>query len=229
MGGGCRGQSEGRARGFPKIKICGMLFYSGMNERLRAEKNSESPNQRIFRHYVEALKLTDDDLKKRILDVGSRTGSFGMEAARQGYPNAVSLDFDHPGFHSHAENFIVGDARALPIRDNEFDIAISIHAIPIMLDDRTMRAQVVKAALEMLRVVKPGGEVRWGHVDYNPEGKPEFMNNRGEMIALGLEDLRKRGIEITVEKDPTSSGPDRWGIDTVLVRIRKPVPTLNSK
>ena len=46
----------------------------------------EDRDDKIFEQYTDRLKLTTEDLEKKILDVGSNLGEFANEAKRRGRP-----------------------------------------------------------------------------------------------------------------------------------------------
>lgn len=184
----------------------------------------ESHSETTYREYVTELKLSQEDLQRHILDVGARMGDFATEAKKRGYGDIVSADILHPndqGFESEkpygAGQFVVGDALQLPFKDNEFDLVLSIYAIPVMLDHRTMREETVQAILEMLRTTKPGGEVRLAGVAILE--KPLNEPNADPPILQALEDLVQRGIKVVVEDSPTNT--ERRYDKNYLIRLKK--------
>lgn len=186
----------------------------------------ESHEQGVYKEYVAELKLSEEDLHKHILDVGSQAGDFASEAAKRGYRDIVSIDILHPedqtgGYEFEkpygAGKFAVADALSLPFEDNEFDLVVSIYAIPVLLDFWKMREEAVHAAREMLRVTKPGGEVRLSGVELRRE--PRAENDTGDRIALALQDLAKQGIDVSIEEGPDK--PDRNSVELAFVRLRK--------
>ncbi len=81
--------------------------------------------------------------KCRVLDLGSRTGSFPLSATAA---RVVRFDLDFAGGGS----FVQGDARQLPFADSSFDAIIANHSLE-HIDG------LEKALLELGRVLRKGG------------------------------------------------------------------------
>lgn len=104
-----------------------------------------------------------------ILDAGAGTGSTSLLAARRTGPNGhvVLFDTSEPmlavarqriadaGLDERAE-FRTGDMTALPFDDASFDTALSTYSLCPLYDP-------VAAALELYRIVRPGGRVGIAH------------------------------------------------------------------
>ncbi len=174
------------------------------------EALQENRNQDVFGEYVQELRLTAEDLKKHILDVGAGTGEFAAEAKRRGYGGITSIDIDHPAdiyeMDSSEElaggRLAVADAKMLPFKDGEFDITVSLYSMPHVLKNhndnkRTFKKRTEHVLSEMLRVTKVGGEVRLGGVPFK-EPKHATLH-RGDVIDAVLKRLAAKGI--SVEQD----------------------------
>ncbi len=127
--------------------------------------------------YVDNLGISLHELKnKKVLDVGAGGGAFVRAAQMEGIDAvAFSLFIDNPQRVAETSTpFIVGTVTQMPFRDSAFDLIISNCAIPHALvsmqdfeaGDRTVaKEHLVKEAMaEILRVLKPGGEIRFAPV-----------------------------------------------------------------
>ena len=107
--------------------------------------------------------------KDNVLDCGSGTGSTGILAAKKTGPQGRVTMFDFSNAMLDvarkkvtAENlqdritFQTGDMTHLPFDDNTFDVVLSTYSLCPLYDPE-------KGALEMYRVVKPGGKIGCAH------------------------------------------------------------------
>ncbi|MDP2668367.1 MAG: methyltransferase domain-containing protein [bacterium] len=120
-------------------------------------------NEQIFKEYLEDLKLTPEDLSKKILDVGSNDGEFAQWAKEHGVSNNIySIDkFNMP----HSDKGVVGEVSNLPFKDGEFDMVISHNAVPNLLYTEEDGQKAHRESIgEMLRVLRSSGEIRLGGV-----------------------------------------------------------------
>jgi len=199
-------------------------FKPAENEKESLKEHiKENEEFRLFDQYVNGLGLTDEDLHKKILDVGSDTGDFANEAKKRGFTEIYSVDLYHPDetyrLDTQAEfgagKQVVADAGRLPFRNDEFDIVISLYAIPnVLLDtpNKTAYKNTVRnTLLEMLRV---GKEVRLGGVVAQEVQGARF--SRPEQVDKVFADLRGRGFEISEVPDPVN-------LETRRVSIRKTI------
>lgn len=121
--------------------------------------------ERVVRGYFKDLGLVKSELKGRqVLDVGSGQDCFfAKHCQEQGITNDVySIDLQ---IDSNNEKDVVGDGVFLPFNDEVFDLVISENAIPSMfysiLCMKDMREMFRQSIDEMLRITKPGGEIRF--------------------------------------------------------------------
>lgn len=110
------------------------------------------------------LGLSWEDLKgKRILDVGAGSAEFGAAARTKGV-DVVSLDRqlgDSDGPPYQKQGYVVGTADRLPFADESFDMVLSHASVPLLASNRR---EVLCFVEEIRRVLKKGGECRFGPV-----------------------------------------------------------------
>jgi ubiquinone/menaquinone biosynthesis C-methylase UbiE len=106
---------------------------------------------------------------ERVLDVAAGNGNATLAAARR-FAEVTSTDYvpallDKGHARAKAEgllvNFRVADVEALPFQDASFDAVLSTYGVMFAPDH-------VRAAREMLRVVRPGGRI--GMANWTPDG-----------------------------------------------------------
>ena len=191
-----------------------------------AEQVEWEESTNLYQQYVSELKLTPEDLSKKILDVGANFGHFAEKAKQEGYGGVYSIDIAHPASKYtidttgglKVEKMAVADAFKLPFENESFDLVISFCAIPNVvegLNPTDYGNEAKKVFQEMLRVVRVGGEIRLGRV------VSEFQQGdhlrRGEQIRKTLQWFDKSSrfqtsVEVTgrINEDPA-----------YLVRIKK--------
>lgn len=128
------------------------------------EKTGEVTNDQVAATYLNELGLNWEDLKgKKILDLGSGLAWFA-QAAKSKDVDVVSMD-GHPEWWPEFNGpprdvpFLVGDARQMPFGDETFDMIVSrafVQAVAAKTND------LVSVINEAKRVLKPGGEFRFG-------------------------------------------------------------------
>lgn len=124
-----------------------------------------------------------------VLDCGAGTGSTGLLAAKRVGPSGKVLLFDlSEGMLAVAKKrvkaanlterveFQTGDIVSLPFEDNRFDAVLSTYSICPLYDP-------AKGALEMLRVVKPGGRVGVAHSTTPRQPLTKWLADKVESIV----------------------------------------------
>ncbi|GEM_PF-5405469 len=179
-----------------------------------------------YQQHLDELKLTQEDLKKKILDVGADFGHFAEIAKQKGYKDIYSIDIEHPAdmylldtdVGLGAGKLIVADAFQLPFKDKTFDIAISFCAMPNIAGGENpvdYRNRVKKVCQEMLRVVKEGGEIRMARVVFRDD--PTDKRERATQIKKALEWFNKsRHFEVVTDATGEINGHPSY-----LIRIKK--------
>lgn len=197
-----------------------------MSEELLIDREHDN-----FGNYLKELHLTVEDLKKKILDVGSNYGDFAIEARARGFNEIYSVDIEHPADSMEldaaerpgAGKMVVADVMQLPFGNDTFDLVISKASMPhilafdkaeeSVLDAESFRERVRKGIMEMVRVSKAeSGEVRLATMKREASLMPY---QRPKEIQKVLKELQDAG-SVTVKVE----GGALWSRDS-LIRIRK--------
>ena len=142
----------------------------------------------------------------RVLDVAAGNGNATLAAARR-FAQVTSIDYvphllEKAAARARAEalevRFQVADAETLPFEDASFDIALSTFGV-------MFTAQPVRAAGELLRVVRSGGRI--GMANWTPEG---FIGQLFRVIAAH------------VSPPPGVQSPALWGTEPRIVELFGP-------
>jgi ubiquinone/menaquinone biosynthesis C-methylase UbiE len=181
----------------------------------------------------ELLVRTTVHARERVLDCGAGTGSTGLLAARKVGPTGHVTLFDlSPDMLAVAEQkakaqgvrerieLRTGDLVHLPFADGSFDVVLSTYSLCPVYDP-------AKGALELYRVVKPGGLVGVAH-SAEARGPIRPLANAFEslawkfrMLSIGcravevLPTLLAAGAELVLEK---RIGVPLWPFEVFVVR-----------
>lgn len=129
-----------------------------MKEKL---ENVESVEKRA-EFVLGRLGLKWEDLKdKKILDIGAGPAEVAQAAAKKGI-EVISLDLNLPEEGVGATKYIIADVHDLPLAGEIFDLVIAHAAPPASVVGSKEEAK--KIFYEVARVLKPGGEFRFGSV-----------------------------------------------------------------
>ncbi|OGY64743.1 MAG: hypothetical protein A3I24_02425 [Candidatus Harrisonbacteria bacterium RIFCSPLOWO2_02_FULL_41_13b] len=168
-----------------------------------------SATWRNFEQIIEELKLKQEDLEdKIILDIGSGGGGFaaGVKENPELNSRVISLDPNYNLEKLSEENanlikkavrelkseqlpMVAGLSQELPFKDESIDLVISNHAVPWHILDSADK--VSKSIKEMIRVLKPGGEIRLHPVD-------EKIYN---IVAIIIEGVKRKELELKRRED----------------------------
>ncbi|MDP4000740.1 MAG: class I SAM-dependent methyltransferase [bacterium] len=141
---------------------------------------------RNLEEYLSSLSLTIGDLRdKVILDVGSGKGRFTEQLREEGIETAYSVDpFIEPGEHKSSQGVVQGFAETLPFRDETFDLEVALYSVPYY---SKTKEQVCAAFHQILRALKPGGEIRiFPLISYLI--RPKRLRS-GRMLLVGLKTI----------------------------------------
>lgn len=201
-------------------------------EEFGEEEQQIDPPEQIFHSYVEKLRITPEDLKKNILDVGAGGAGFAKWAKEQGIADKIYSLEPREEVLTKRDKSIAALAENIPFRDESFDLVISVFAIPnIYLDEGSadeIKEKVKNSFNEMVRVLKPGGEIRLASVLMGE--KHESRRILSQSVNEELNILEERD-DIQVERIRTPSddpyeydennNPIELLAETYLIIIRK--------
>lgn len=199
-------------------------------------QNEGESDEQIFQEYMEKLQLKQEDLYKKILDVGSGSAQFA-KWVKEHHAGSKVFSLEPNQELEEKTKSVKAGAEAIPFKDEAFELVISNGAIPNVLqrsygeDIEVVRKRVRNSLFEMMRVVKPGGEVRLGRVgrEVDPQD-PHFVSN--EILDTTFNELRKTyGVEIEEIHTPPDSykydeplgKPVKLTAKVYLIKIRKPL------
>ncbi|KXK08133.1 MAG: biotin biosynthesis protein BioC [Microgenomates bacterium OLB22] len=170
-----------------------------MSENLPQNEPSieDHTDEEVFQNYMEDLKLSPEDFDKRILDVGSGSSQFA-KWARDHHVSSQIFSLEPKQEPQERTKSVQGKAEAIPFQSEVFDLVVSNASIPnIFLGEspETVKERVRSSLFELMRVTKPGGEIRLGRV---LRGK---VYESQEILASALDEAfaelrRDYGIEI---------------------------------
>jgi ubiquinone/menaquinone biosynthesis C-methylase UbiE len=158
---------------------------------------------------------------KSVLEIGCGIGIDAAEFARHGAqvttldlsPNNIELAKKYFSYNNLSGNLLVGNAEAMDFEDDTFDVVVAIGVFIYTPDTQ-------KAINEVLRVVKPGGEVicmfwnriSWypvlvhlsgGHFDHEEKDAPLIKLYSAKEIRKMFEKFSK--VEIETDRFPTKT------------------------
>lgn len=194
----------------------------------------EDMDEAAFQRYVEDLRLQPEDFDKKILDVGAGAGRFAKWAKEHNVSSEIySLEPARERLENHT-NAVQGFAEAIPFNSNSFELVVSEGAIPNIYglenDAFTTKEKIESSFNEMIRVLKPGGEIRLARVIISEYDEPH--KNLAEGINEALNKIRERNnCEIEMEHVPVDdiyeNEKQKTGLlaKSYLIIIRKPENT----
>lgn len=187
------------------------------------EQNPMSRIERTFRAYLRDLNLKEKDLlNKKILDVGAGDCNFAKYAKDNNINSDIySLDPDEKVLKN--EKGIVGSAEHIPFPDEEFELVVSLAAVPRYLSGApsNIKEQTHQCFSELYRVCKQGGEIRLGRVLMKKNNAPCLALYEGIKESLSeLKDKFNATIE-TFTTHPDSIKENLILSETVTIIIKK--------
>ncbi|MDD3156194.1 MAG: class I SAM-dependent methyltransferase [Candidatus Pacebacteria bacterium] len=148
-----------------------------------------------------------DELKgKKVLEIGSGDAEFGLTAKKNGV-DIICSDIDskyQKQAQSDGVDCVVVNALNTPFEDNSFDTILSHGSVPIIFNQRE---HVINTLKEMKRILKKGGEFRFGPTHLVAGALDlETLFSPGEEKTISEEDnasrRRKRSLEVLRSFDP---------------------------
>ena len=139
-----------------------------MNEKFPQNEPSieDYTDEEVFQNYMEDLKLSPEDFDKKILDVGSGSSQFAKWAKEHSVSSQI-FSLESKQESQEKTKSVRGVAEAIPFQEEAFDLVISNASIPnVFLGERQeiVREKIKNSLFELMRVTKPGGEIRLGRV-----------------------------------------------------------------
>jgi ubiquinone/menaquinone biosynthesis C-methylase UbiE len=146
-----------------------------------SSENSAEQLKKKFDYYLKDFPLTEEDLQKPLLDVGTGKGEF-IQYLREvlGNKEAIGIEKQEWKLSQEKEGLIVGDGFDIPFDNESFDIVIAHNYLPMFVGNPS---KMQDAILELLRVTKKGGRVM-GDI-HTPE--TVVSSNNDDHNALGEE------------------------------------------
>jgi ubiquinone/menaquinone biosynthesis C-methylase UbiE len=162
----------------------------------------EMLDEEYYNEYMKDLGLHPEDITGHVLDIGAGDARFARYVEMHGLSKEViSLDTQEKFLYN--KHVVVGNVDSMPFNDGEFDLVISHASVPhvyyLELDEEhpeELEKKLQKVLREMIRVVKPGGQVRFGPID---EGKSfEIFATFRKILDETLDEIQKtRDASIT--------------------------------
>ncbi len=114
-----------------------------------------------FKYYMDDFALTEEDLQKPLLDVGTGTGMF-VRHVRGALKNtsAYGVELQERKIGSETEGLVVGSGFSLPFPEEQFEIVLAHDYVPMFYDARSEKTASA-AVEEMLRVCRKNGLVKF--------------------------------------------------------------------
>ena len=161
----------------------------------------DSLEEEIFQQYIWDLQLGPKDINKMILGVGIGNIYF-IKWANMNKVNFIIHNLNPFKKSSTSESVSIGSVNVIPMPDETFDLIVSSSVMPnININKNDIKEKVKKSFLEMLRVLKKGGEIRLSKVLLG--NKYEIQMVLTDSINDSLEELKyKYNIEIKKIRTP---------------------------
>lgn len=158
--------------------------------------------EKTFQEYMTNLGLKPEDITGRVLDIGAGEAFFAKYIEKHNLSKqVVSLDIQDN--FEYKKGALKATAEQLPFKDGEFDIVISHASIPRALylelareNAEELRKKLQAILEEMLRIIRPGGQIRFGPI---AEGKSyKIFHDFKKILDAVLDDLNKKsGLRVT--------------------------------
>jgi len=140
-----------------------------INKNIPAQKNKELEKNKEKADFILknlGFENFDELRNKKILDIGSLDAIFALYTKSQGI-EIVCTDINETCQKEGGRkglNYVLANAKNLPFEDNDFDLILSHASAPNIL---TTKEDVIAVLKEIKRVLKPGGEFRFGPIYLN--------------------------------------------------------------
>lgn len=175
-------------------------------EKFKQQEIIEPTDEEVFQAYVEDLRLAPEDFNKRILDVGAGSAQFAKWAKEHGVGREIySLEPKKEELAKKDKN-VAAKAEAIPFENESFDMVISDSAIPNVyvgeVSAEAVKEKVRDSLREMVRVIRPGGEIRLARVLMGEEYESQRILSQS--IEEALRNLEaESGVEVEKIRTPS--------------------------
>jgi len=197
-------------------------------EEVPNQDSSHSQNERppltekqleVVEGYTADFRLDYSDLIKPILDVGCGGGEFVRYLrGTVGNEGSYGLEIDESKVSEYADGVIAGDVMNIPFGDGDFDIVVARNFVSMFFDGKNRGDEIESSAViqEMLRVIKPGGTLKFNAptledekaahevlVSEDPDINSEWLANRemgAQKLAEHLEELVNSGHQVDISE-----------------------------
>jgi len=187
----------------------------------------ENDPEFTFEQYVQRLELSQDDLKKKILDVGSAESYF----AKYLNENNISKDVfgvDLWNRFIYKKMSVQGRGEDLPFKKESFELVIALCSVPLMYwwknknaDNVDMKKKIKNNLSEMIRVTKAGGEIKFGPIPL--EGRTDKVQYFSDVFREILNEVKEENLNLEVNFFGEEEEKDNpYYKITTMISIKKP-------
>lgn len=172
--------------------------------------------EKAFQSYMNYFPLTEEDLKKPLLDVGAGNNRF-IQYVREKFGNeqAYGIEVQQRKIISQNKDgsAVAGSGLELPFKDGSFEVVIAKNYLPMFVDDEI---KMERSIGELLRVSKSGAKImgdisipekELGARDLEENEKTKaWLNSRYEgskKFVKFLETLKEEGFSVIFKETPS--------------------------
>lgn len=131
-----------------------------------------SPEEEKFAYYQRDLRLTNEQLHKPLLDVGTGPGDFVKYLRNTlGNQDAWGVEYSRRRIRESEDGVINADGFSLPFQDETFFTVTAHNYLPMFVEDPE---EMQQALWELIRVAQHGGTIS-GDIE-TPEGAAQFVD-----------------------------------------------------
>jgi len=184
-------------------------------------------DEEVFDKYVRGLDLTSEDFNKKILDVGGGRAQFARWAKENHISDKIFTIDPYAISATVAEQkskSVAGRVQDLPFQNESFDLVVSSGAVPMIFGGMEEADEIANAIFvslkEELRVLKPGGEIRFGPIPAASTAikRHAILNQELYYVLHELENAGEIEVKMVSRgKRPTMEKSDQW----YLFKIKK--------